>query len=233
MPAAGAVLLVTVVLIVLALVYYLVSTILALRTITAGLDDVIAGVGEILQKTAPVNDVVTNINANLDAGVDLLEGLLVQKAGMDDALGLVDGLYPGAAAAGLRSFADSATTTPPRIGEVYTRGTLTLARLGREAPIAAASPTGPVLRNVTYGSAAARALYPEIRQSHPAKLSSSPVIGTDAPVQYEPSESPGVRKRMPAGGTAVLEAPPAPTNGDAPPAESDGPPPIRWRTDRS
>jgi hypothetical protein len=25
----------------------------------------------------------------------------------------------------------------------------------------------------------------------------SPIIGTDSPVQYEPSESPGVRKRMP------------------------------------
>ena len=55
MPAAGVVLLVTVVLIVLALVYYLVSTILALREITSGLDDVIAGVGEILEKSAPVN----------------------------------------------------------------------------------------------------------------------------------------------------------------------------------
>ena len=80
MPAAGAVLLVIVVLIVLALVYYLVSTILALRQITAGLDDVIAGVGEILQKSAPVNDVVNNINENLDAGVDLLEEMLVRKA---------------------------------------------------------------------------------------------------------------------------------------------------------
>ena len=58
MPAAGVVLLVTVVLIVLALVYYLVSTILALREITNGLDDVIAGVGEILEKSAPVNAVV-------------------------------------------------------------------------------------------------------------------------------------------------------------------------------
>ena len=56
MPAAGVVLLVTVVLIVLALVYYLVSTILALREITTGLDDVIAGVGEIVEKSAPVND---------------------------------------------------------------------------------------------------------------------------------------------------------------------------------
>jgi hypothetical protein len=199
MPAAGAVLLVIVVLIVLALVYYLVSTILALREITAGLDDVIAGVGEILQKSAPVNDVVTNINANLDAGVELLEGLLVQKAGMDDALGLVDGLYPGAAAAGFRSFPQSATTTPPRIGEVYTKGTLTLARLGREAPIALANPAGPVLRNVEGGSLAARSLYPDGRQERPENLPRSPVIGTDAPVQYEQRDDIGApRKRLPA-----------------------------------
>ena len=199
MPAAGAVLLVTVVLIVLALVYYLVSTILQLRAITAGLDDVIAGVGEILQKTAPVNAVVNDINANLDAGVDLLEGLLVQKAGMDDALGLVDGLYPGAAAAGFRSFPDSATTTPPRIGEVYTKGTLTLARLGREAPIAMANPAGPVLRNVEGGSLAARLLYPSVRHDSPEELPRSPVIGTDAPVQYEQREDIGQpRKRFPA-----------------------------------
>jgi hypothetical protein len=199
MPAAGTVLLVIVVLIVLALVYYLVSTILALREITAGLDDVIAGVGEILQKSAPVNDVVTDINENLDAGVELLEGLLVQKAGMDDALGLVDGLYPGAAAAGFRSFPESATSTPPRIGEVYTKGTLTLARLGREAPIALANPAGPVLRNVEGGSLAARSLYPDGRQERPENLPRSPVIGTDAPVQYEQRDDIGApRKRLPA-----------------------------------
>src|SRR5258705_6526601 len=191
MPAAGVVLLVTVVLIVLALVYYLVSTILQLRAITDGLDDVIAGVGEILQKSAPVNDVVTNINENLDAGVDLLEGLLVKKAGMDDAVGLVDGLYPGAAAAGFRSFPNSATTTPPRIGEVYTKGTLTLARLGREAPIAMANPAGPVLRNVEGGSPPARSLYPEGRQERPENLPPPPGIGTDAPVQYEQPEDVG------------------------------------------
>ena len=130
------------VLIVLALVYYLVSVIVALRKITAGLDETIAGVGEIVQKSAPVNDVVTAINEQLDAGVDALEGLLVKKAGMTDAVGLVDGLYAGAGAAGFRNFPESATTKAPRIGEVYTKGTLTLARLGREAPIAAASPAG-------------------------------------------------------------------------------------------
>ena len=199
MSAVGAVFLVAVLLIVLALVYYLVSTIVALRRITAGLDEVIAGVGEIVEKSAPVNGVVTAINGQLDAGVELLEGLLVQKAGMSDALGLVDGLYPGAAAAGLRDFPESSTQQPPRIGEVYTRGTLTLARLGREAPIAALSPAGAVLRNVEGGSLAARSLYPDVRHSVPEKLPGSPVIGAGAPVQYEQREDIGApRKRFPA-----------------------------------
>jgi hypothetical protein len=191
MPAAGVVLIVAVVLIVLALVYYLVSTIGSLMRITSGLDDAIAAVTEIAEKSAPVEAVVKDINRNLDAGVDLLEGLLVKKAGLVDAMGLVEGLYPGAAAAGLRNFPDSTEVRPPRISEVYTKGTLTLARLGREAPIAAASPNGPVLRNVEGGSLDARLLYPETRQSRPERLDRSPVIGTGAPVQYEPSEQRG------------------------------------------
>jgi hypothetical protein len=199
MSAVGAVFLVAVLLIVLALVYFLVSTILALRKITAGLDTVIAGVGEIVEKSAPVNDVVSSINGQLDAGVDLLEGLLVKKAGLTDAMGLVEGLYPGSAAAGLRAFPGSADVKAPRIGEVYTKGTLTLARLGREAPIAALSPSGAVLRNVTGGSLAARLLYPSVRHQAPEKLPVSPVIGTGAPEQYERREDIGApRKRMPA-----------------------------------
>jgi hypothetical protein len=198
MTAAGAVLIVGVLLIVLALVYYLVSTILALRRITAGLDDAIAGVGEIVEKSAPVNGVVIAINEQLDAGVDLLEGLLVQKAGLSDAMGLIDSVYPGAAAAGLRNVPGSAEVDAPRIGEVYTKGTLTLARLGREAPIAAASPAGEVLRNVEGGSLAARELYPDVRQTSPPNLPRSPVIGTDAPVQYEQRDDIGApRKRRP------------------------------------
>jgi hypothetical protein len=191
MPAAGVVTIIAVVLIVLALVFYLVSTILELQKINQGLDDVIASVGEIVEKSAPVNDVVGDINANLDAAVSALEGLLVKKAGMSDALGLVDGLYPGAAAQGFRDFPETREITPPRIAEVYTRGTLTLARLGREAPIATANPAGPVLRDPAYGSAAARTLYPEARPSR------SPVIGTGAPEQYERRDDIGQpRKRM-------------------------------------
>jgi hypothetical protein len=198
MNAAGAVTIVAVALIVLALVYYLVSVILQLQKIAAGLDEAIAGVGGIVEKTTPLGDVVPDINGQLDAGVDLLEGLLVKKAGLADAVGLVDGLYPGAAAAGLRNFPESTTIDAPRIGEVYTRGTLTLARLGREAPVAMASPAGPALRNVEGGSLAARMLYPDVRQSRPASLERSPVIGTDAPVQYEERDDIGKpRKRLP------------------------------------
>jgi hypothetical protein len=197
MPAAGAVMIVAVVLIVAALVFYLVSTIIALRKISGGLDEAISGVVGIIEKTRPVDEVVNEINRGLDAGVDLLEGLLVKKAGLQDAIGLVEGLYPDAAGQGFRNFPDSMTTKAPRIGEVYTRGTLTLARLGREAPIAAASPNGPALRDPAYGSLAARALYPEARQQRPESMPRSPVIGTGAPVQYVASESPGVRKRVP------------------------------------
>jgi hypothetical protein len=191
MPAAGVVLIVAVVLIVLALVYFLVSTIVALRQITSGLDEAIGAVGEIVEKSAPVEPVVKDINRNLDAGVDVLEGLLVKKAGLVDSMGLVEGLYPGSAAAGLRNFPESREIRPPRISEVYTKGTLTLARLGREAPIAAASPSGSVLRNVEGGSLDARSLYPEGRQQRPPGLPRSPVIGTGAPVVYPPSEQRG------------------------------------------
>jgi hypothetical protein len=129
----------------------------------------------------------------------MLEALLVKKAGMVDAVGLVDGLYPGAAAAGFRNFPESTTIDAPRISEVYTKGTLTLARLGREAPIALGNPNGFPLRNVEGGSLAARLLYPELRQSRPESLPRSPVIGTDAPVQYEQRDDIGApRKRLPA-----------------------------------
>ena len=225
--AVGVVTILAVLLIVVALVFYLVSTIVALRRITAGLDEAIAGVGEIVQKSAPVNGIVTAINEHLDAGVDLLEGLLVKKAGMTDAVGLVDGLYAGAANAGFRNFPESPTIKAPRIGTVYTRGTLTLARLGREAPIAAASPEGPVLRNVTGGSLAARQLYPEVRQSRPDSLSRSPVIGTGAPVQYKPTEQSGgttpdateLREKGPWADTAAEGIGPAELGGSDAPRE--------------
>jgi hypothetical protein len=197
--AAGVVTIIAVVLIVLALVFYLVSTIVQLRKITNGLDVVIGSVVEIVQKSAPVNGVVDSINEQLDAGVELLEGLLVQKAGMQDAIGLVEGLYAGSAAGGFRGFPGSGTIKAPRIAEVYTRGTLTLARLGREAPIAMANPAGPVLRNIEGGSLAARSLYPDVRHTTPEKLPRSPVIGANAPVQYEQRDDIGApRKRLPA-----------------------------------
>jgi hypothetical protein len=55
-----------------------------------------------------------------------------------------------------------------------------------------------VLRNVEGGSLAARQLYPDIRQQRPESLPRSPVIGTDAPEQYEQRDDIGEpRKRLP------------------------------------
>jgi hypothetical protein len=199
MPAAGVVMIIAVVAIVAAVVYFLVSTIVALRAIASGLDEAIGGVVQIIDKSAPVADVVDTINEQLDAGVSLLEGLLVKKAGLRDAIGLIDGVYPGAGAQGLRDVPESQDVHAPRISEVYTRGTLTLARLGREAPIAAASPNGPALRDPRYGSSASARLYPGGRPGRVPALPRSPVIGADSPVQYEPNEEVGQpRKRMPA-----------------------------------
>ena len=65
MPAAGIVMIIAILLIVLALVFYLVSTIVALRRITVGLEEVITGVTGIVEKSAPVNGVVTAINEQL------------------------------------------------------------------------------------------------------------------------------------------------------------------------
>lgn len=184
MNAAEVVLIVAVVLIIAALAVFLLPVIMGLTRITKGLDRAIASVGEVIEKTEPVNGIVAGINTDLDTAVGALEGLLVKKAGLSDAMGLIEGLYPGAAAQGLRDFPESGSVKAPRIGEVYTRGALTLARLGREAPIAAASPNGPALRNASYGAHAALELYPDARQTRPEKLARSPIIGTDAPVQY-------------------------------------------------
>ena len=145
MPGAPeSLLLITVVLIVLALVYFLVSTIFALQQ-----DHRRAStrrsprVGEIVAKTEPVNAVVDDINANLDAAVDALEGLLVKKAGLTDAIGPRRGPLPGRGGRGPAQLPRQRHRARRRASARSTRkGTLTLARLGREAPIAAASPAG-------------------------------------------------------------------------------------------
>ncbi|HWD76822.1 MAG TPA: hypothetical protein VG371_16925 [Solirubrobacteraceae bacterium] len=238
--AAGVVTILAVALIVLAVVVYLVSIIMDLRKIAIGLAEVLGGVGEIVQKTAPVNGVVTTINEHLDNGVDLLEGLLVKKAGIEDAVGLVEGLYPGSGAVGFRRYPASRTLKPPRIGEVYTRGTLTLARLGREAPIAAASPTGRALRDAGYGSAAAARLYPEPRQSRPSSLPRSPLVGTGAPAQYGPNPPDTISwGRVPEGRAAAPQpeppaqqpqpAAPEPAAPQRQPVAPDAPRIIRWK----
>ena len=184
MEPAAAVTLIAVVLVILALVFYLVGVILELRKITAGLDAVIESVGGILRKSEPVNAVVETINKDLSAGTDLLEGLLDKKAGQDDAAGLIESVFPGAGAAVLARQGRSGEVK--NIDAVYTRGAVQLARLGRESPLGAGELSGAALRDPTYSSAAARSIYtnpsgPVADQpGGPMHRPRSPVIGTEA-----------------------------------------------------
>ena len=162
---------VAVVLIVLALVYYLLSTIVALRKITAGLDEVIADVTGIVEKSAPVNDDRDRDQRAARRGRRPARGPARQEGRPDRRGRARRRPLPGSRRGRVPELPRAARrSTAPRIGEVYTKGTLTLARLGREAPIAAASPNGPVLRNVEGGSLAARAALPRQRQTAPQKL---------------------------------------------------------------
>jgi hypothetical protein len=182
MEPAAAVTLIAVVLVILALVFYLVSVILELRRITVGLDGVIDSVGGILQKSEPVNGVVEAINQDLSAGTDLLEGLLDKKAGQDDAAGLIESVFPGAGAAVLARQGRSGEVK--NIDEVYTRGAVQLARLGRESPLGAGAMSGAALRDAAYSSAAARSIYTNPsgpvtdEPGGPRHRPRSPVIGT-------------------------------------------------------
>ena len=134
MEPAVAVLLLGVVLVILALVFYLVSVILELRKITAGLDAVIGAVGGIVSKSEPVNGVVVAINKDLSAGTDLLEGLLDKKAGQDDAAGLIESVYPGLRAPRCWS---------ARAGAARSRTSTRSTRAGRSSSCASAgSPIG-------------------------------------------------------------------------------------------
>jgi hypothetical protein len=185
MEAAAVVTLIAVVLVIVALVVYLVAVIMELRKITNGLDAVIESVGAIVSKSKPVNGVVEAINKDLSAGTDLLEGLLDKKAGQDDAAGLVDSLFPGAGASVLAR--QGRTGEVKNIDEVYTRGAVQLARLGRESPLGAGAMSGAALRDPTYSSAAARSLYSNPsgpvadEPGGPRHRPRSPTIGNDAP----------------------------------------------------
>ncbi|HEY3192586.1 MAG TPA: hypothetical protein VGJ61_07365 [Solirubrobacterales bacterium] len=185
MEPAAVVTLIAVVLVILALVVYLVAVILELRKITAGLDAVIESVGGIVSKSRPVNGVVESINKDLSAGTDLLEGLLDKKAGQDDAAGLVESVFPGAGASVLER--QGRTGEVKNIDEVYTRGAVQLARLGRESPLGAGAMSGVALRDATYSSAAARSLYQNPsgpvadEPGGPRHRPRSPTIGTEAP----------------------------------------------------
>jgi hypothetical protein len=218
-----------IVLIIAALAIYLISTIFELIKINKGLAIVIGAVGEIVQKTSPVNGVVDAINSNLVAGRNLLEGLFIKKAG-DDAGGLVESLFPGEG----QKFLNRVGRRGPVIntGIVYTRGVGILASLGRGAPIGAAHAKGPAVRDPQYSTTAASMLYPR-PGGDPKARPKSPVVGSNSPRQFEASATPGVRPRnrdgseapppeAPSGRVEIRQPQQPAASAPPPPADSGG-----------
>jgi hypothetical protein len=209
-------------LIIAALAIYLIATILQLFKINAGLDVVLGKVGEIVAKSAPVNGVVDAINANLVTGRNLLEGLLLKKAGPDSA-GLVESLFPGEGAKFLQRVGKTGKVV--NTGAVYTRGVGILASLGRGAPIGAAHVKGPAVRDPKYSTTAASMLYP--RPGGARARPKSPVVGSDSPRQYEAALTPGARPRDAEGRPVEASEPAAPSSGGGQaPAPAPAPPPA-------
>jgi hypothetical protein len=202
MSLALAIMILLIVVIIAALALFLTATIVQLVKINQGLAVVIGAVGEIVAKTAPVNGVLDAINSNLVLGRNLLEGLFVKKAG-DDAGGLVESLFPGEGAKFLQRVGRRGPVV--NTGVVYTRGVGILASLGRGAPIGAAHARGPAVRDPKYATTAAAMLYP--RPGGARARPKSPVVGKDAPQQYEATASPGIRPTTRAGSPAPAPAP--------------------------
>lgn len=196
---------------------YLIATIQQLFVINAGLDVVLGKVGEIVAKSAPVNGVVDNINDNLVTGRNLLENLLLKKAGPDSA-GLVESLFPGEGAKFLQRVGKSGKVV--NTGAVYTRGVGILAGLGRGAPIGAAHVKGPAVRDPKYSTTAASMLYPR-PGGDPRARPKSPVVGGNSPHQYEVAQTPGARTRDAQGNR--IETPPEAPAAPAAPADMADP----------
>jgi hypothetical protein len=189
MEPAAAVTILAVVLIILALVVYLVGVILELRKITAGLDVVSRAVGQIVDKSEPVNGIVEAVNKDLSAGTELLEGLLEKKAGPDDGPGLIESVFPGGGVAMLER--QGRRGEVKNIDVVYTRGAVQLARLGRESPLGSGALSGKALRDATSSSSAARSLYSRPDAGTPSATTRSPTIGMDAPSAYPQRDEDG------------------------------------------
>jgi hypothetical protein len=161
---------------------------------------------------------VDAINSNLVAGRNLLENLLLKKAGPDSA-GLVESLFPGEGQKFLQRVGRSGKVV--NTGTVYTRGVGILASLGRGAPIGAAHSKGPAVRDPQYSTTAASMLYP--RPGGARSRPKSPVVGQNSPKQYEAALTPGARLRDATGRPVEASEPAPPPSAPAGPAASSAP----------
>lgn len=80
MPAAAVATLVLVAVLVAALAFYLIWVILILRRVTGTLGKVTFGVRAIAHRTEPIAPILNDVNANLGAVADALEGIVAKAS---------------------------------------------------------------------------------------------------------------------------------------------------------
>lgn len=222
---AAVITIIAILLIIAAVVVFLLATIVELKKIVTGLNVVIGPVGEIVRKTAPVNPLATDIVEHLVAGTNLLEGLLVKKAGREDAAGVIESLFPGGGVAFKQRTGGRGKVK--NIGEVYGPGAAQLIRLGRQAPLGTAM-SGPAMRDAIFSSASARTLYADPRAGARSAtggagtgIGRSPVVGGDAP---PPGSGQSALRARPARSQA--SSPPPAASEPAPPSDEPAPPGV-------
>ena len=203
MTAAGAVLIVAVLLIVLALVYFLVSTIVQLRKITAGLDEVSAAVARSWREA--VRERLGERDQRSARPARPSVGLLVKKAGLHDAMGLIRRRLPRAAAAAWRNSPKHHVDAPSHRQALHPRHAhprATRAR-GSHRPL---SPKGAGAAQHRGRPPAARPL--TLRSPESGEAPHLAHHGADAPEQYEQRDDIVItRKRLPAGLLIAEEQP--------------------------
>ena len=75
MPAAGVITIVIALVIAAALAYYLIRVVMVLRAVNDSLGKITFGVRAIAHRTAPLDELLTPIGADLEAVADTLEGV--------------------------------------------------------------------------------------------------------------------------------------------------------------
>lgn len=234
MPAAAFATIVLVVIVVLVLAVFLLAIARVLVNVNQQLAAIIGAVGQITERTAPVNGVVASIDGNLKVASDVLSSLLVSKVGAAGAADLIASVDPLAAADAatdtIRYSSGQAGATPPA-APAAPRASL----LPDEPPteVAAPAPAEPIFDSpapptgssfsggggIRFGADE----WPESEFSAPAEPEPEPERGMLPPADVPAPEPEPEAKALPPEPVPEAETPPPPAPEPEPPGQDGNP----------